>query len=183
LRAFAIQPNSLGIRGAGNGLQFAFVGNSYDELAEVGQQMVEKLEQDPRFRRSGFPTRPPSRRSPSRSTAPRVGSWRQHRRAGEALQALLDGGKWRRCSSRTARIPVKLLSTNNPINDPTDLESIYLKAGDGRIVPMSTIATLTEKAVAPDLSAVKARCARFPSPRACPGICPGGRLGGSGRHG
>ena len=43
------------------------------------------------------------------------------------------------------------MSTNNPINDPTDLESIYLKAGDGRIIPMSTIATLTEKAVAPDL--------------------------------
>jgi HAE1 family hydrophobic/amphiphilic exporter-1 len=61
-------------------------------------------------------------------------------------------GKWPQVFIEDrARIPVKLMSTTNPINDPTDLESIYLKAGDGRIVPMSTIATLTEKAVAPDL--------------------------------
>jgi HAE1 family hydrophobic/amphiphilic exporter-1 len=48
--------------------------------------------------------------------------------------------------------PVKLISTTSPINDPTDLESIYLKTGDGRMVPMSTIATLSEKAVSPSLN-------------------------------
>jgi HAE1 family hydrophobic/amphiphilic exporter-1 len=152
LRAFAIQPNSLGIRGAGNGLQFAFVGNSYDELARVGQDMVEKLEQDPRFRqiRLSYETTQPQisvridRAAPPISASTSMGWPRRCRRCSMAA-------RWRRCSSRTGPIPVKLMSTNNPINDPTDLESIYLKAGDGRIVPMSTIATLTEKAVAPDL--------------------------------
>ena len=33
-----------------------------------------------------------------------------------------------------------------------DLENIFLKTGDGKIVPMSSIATLEEKAVAPQLS-------------------------------
>ena len=47
---------------------------------------------------------------------------------------------------------VKLVSTTNPINDPTDLENIFLKTGDGRYVPMSTIATLTERAVPPSLT-------------------------------
>jgi HAE1 family hydrophobic/amphiphilic exporter-1 len=79
LRAFAIQPNSLGIRGAGNGLQFAFVGNSYDELAEVGAA-------DGRKARTGS-TLPPDqaflRDHPAadlRPDRPRqgVGSWRQH---------------------------------------------------------------------------------------------------------
>jgi HAE1 family hydrophobic/amphiphilic exporter-1 len=152
LRAFAIQPNSLGIRGAGNGLQFAFVGNSYDELAEVGQQMVEKLEQDPRFRQI---------RLSYETTQPQISVQIDRARASdlgvnidglaEALQALLDGREVAQVFIEDRSFPVKLLSTNNPINDPTDLESIYLKAGDGRIVPMSTIATLTEKAVAPDL--------------------------------
>ena len=47
---------------------------------------------------------------------------------------------------------MKLVSTTNPINDPTDLESIFLRARDGRFVPMSTIATLVEQAVAPSLT-------------------------------
>ena len=47
---------------------------------------------------------------------------------------------------------VKLVSTSNPINDPTDLENIFLKTTDGRFVPVSTIATLTEVAVPPSLS-------------------------------
>ncbi len=34
IRAFAIQPNSLGIRGAGQGLTFAILGNDYASLAE-----------------------------------------------------------------------------------------------------------------------------------------------------
>jgi HAE1 family hydrophobic/amphiphilic exporter-1 len=47
---------------------------------------------------------------------------------------------------------VKLVSTSNPINDPTDMENIFLKTTDGRFVPLSTIATLTEKAVPPSLA-------------------------------
>ena len=33
VRAFPVQPNSLGIRGAGSGLQFAIVGNNYAQLS------------------------------------------------------------------------------------------------------------------------------------------------------
>src|SRR5690606_16461506 len=47
---------------------------------------------------------------------------------------------------------VKFVSTTNPINDPTDLENIFLKTDDGRFVPVSTIASLTEKAVPPSLA-------------------------------
>jgi HAE1 family hydrophobic/amphiphilic exporter-1 len=47
---------------------------------------------------------------------------------------------------------VKLVSTSNPINDPTDLENVFLKTSDGRFVPVSTIATLVERAVPPSLA-------------------------------
>ncbi len=38
VQAFAIQPNSLGIRGAGRGLQFAVLGSSYAALAEQARR-------------------------------------------------------------------------------------------------------------------------------------------------
>ncbi|KJS16909.1 MAG: multidrug transporter AcrB [Hoeflea sp. BRH_c9] len=174
LRAFAIQPNSLGIRGAGNGLQFAFVGNSYDELADVARQMVDKLEQDPRFRQI---------RLSYETTQPQISVRIDRARASdlgvnidglsEALQALLDGREVAQVFIADRSYPVKLMSTTNPINDPTDLESIYLKARDGRIVPMSTIATLTEKAVAPDLR----RESQMRSVSITAGLAPGFALG------
>src|SRR5690606_8621859 len=49
VRAFAMQPNSLGIRGAGQGLSFALVGDDYGRLAEVARTLVEQMEQDPRY--------------------------------------------------------------------------------------------------------------------------------------
>ncbi|MDZ7603013.1 MAG: efflux RND transporter permease subunit, partial [Hoeflea sp.] len=173
-QAFAIQPNSLGIRGAGNGLQFAFVGNSYDRLAEVAGEMVDLLEQDPRFRQirlSYETTQPQISVQIDRARASDLGV--NINGLAEALQALLDGREVAQVFIEDRSFPVKLLSTNNPINDPTDLESIYLKAGDGRIVPMSTIATLTEKAVAPDLR----REGQMRSVSITAGLTPGFALG------
>ncbi|WP_047032556.1 efflux RND transporter permease subunit [Hoeflea sp. IMCC20628] len=174
LRAFAIQPNSLGIRGAGNGLQFAFVGNNYGELAGVAQQMVEKLEQDPRYSQiqlSYETTQPQISVQIDRARASDLGV--DIDGLAQALQALLDGSEVAQVFIEDRSYPVKLMSTTNPINDPTDLESIYLKAGDGRIVPMSTIASLTEKAVAPDLR----RESQMRSVSITAGLTPGFALG------
>jgi HAE1 family hydrophobic/amphiphilic exporter-1 len=49
-------------------------------------------------------------------------------------------------------VDVKLVSTTNPVNDPTDLENVFLKTADNRIVPMSAVSRLEEKAVAPSLA-------------------------------
>ena len=46
---------------------------------------------------------------------------------------------------------VRMVSTTNPVNDPRDLETLFVRTGDGRYVPMSTIATITESAVPPSL--------------------------------
>ncbi|MAS06695.1 MAG: multidrug transporter AcrB [Ahrensia sp.] len=153
VRAFAIQPNSLGIRGAGNGLQFAFVGNSYAELGEAAARMERLLEDDPRFnqvRLSYETTQPQLSVRINRERASDLGV--DINGLAEAMQALLDGRQVAEVFINDRSYPVKLVSTTTPINDPTDLEGIYLQAGDGRIVPMSTIAELQEKAVAPSLS-------------------------------
>ena len=153
VRAFAIQPNSLGIRGAGNGLQFAFVGNSYGDLAVAAQNLQIEMEKDPRFqqvRLSYETTQPQLSVSIDRTKASDLGI--NIDGLAQAMQALLDGSQVAEVFIEDRSFPVKLISTTNPINDPTDLESIYLKTTDGRIVPMSTIATIVEKAVAPQLN-------------------------------
>ncbi|TIS30334.1 efflux RND transporter permease subunit, partial [Mesorhizobium sp.] len=68
------------------------------------------------------------------------------------FQAMLDGNDVVDVYIADRSYGVKLVSTTNPINDPTDLENIFLKTADGRFVPMSTIATLTERAVPPSLT-------------------------------
>jgi HAE1 family hydrophobic/amphiphilic exporter-1 len=103
VRAFAIQPNSLGIRGAGNGLQFAFVGNSYAELGEAAAKMERLLEDDRASPRCGSPTRRRSLSFPCASTASAppisastsTASPRRCRRCSTAARS-------RRCSSTTA---------------------------------------------------------------------------------
>ncbi|HSO47835.1 MAG TPA: efflux RND transporter permease subunit, partial [Rhizobiaceae bacterium] len=67
------------------------------------------------------------------------------------VQAMLDGRAVGTVFIGDRAVDVKLVSTSNPINDPTDLENVFLKTSDGRIVPMSSISTLEERAVAPSL--------------------------------
>src|SRR5690606_5237064 len=153
VRAFAFQPNSLGIRGAGSGLQFALSGNSYAELTAAAQAVVSDLEQDPRFQQPRLSTD---------TTQPQLSVEIDRRRAADlgvditglaqAMQAMLDGREVASVFIEDRSFPVKLVSTTNPINDPTDLENIFMKADDGRFVPMSTIAILREQAVAPALA-------------------------------
>lgn len=153
VRAFAIQPNSLGIRGAGNGLQFALVGNSYDALGDAATKIVAIMEGDPRFqqvRLSYETTQPQLSVRINRERATDLGI--DIAGLAEAMQALLDGSQVAQVFIEDRSFPVKLVSTTTPINDPTDLEAIYLQTGDGRIVPMSVIAELEEKAVAPSLN-------------------------------
>ena len=152
VRMFTIQPNSLRIRGGGSGLSFAITGNDYDELAKAAQKMVDRLEADPRFGRVqlGYET-----------TQPQLFIQIDRRRAsdlgvridglGDALQAVLQGAKVTSVFINDSSYDVDMLSTAEPVNDPRDLEHIFVKAGDGTMVPLSSFVTLQERAVAPEL--------------------------------
>lgn len=152
IRAFASQPNSLGIRGAGSGLQFAILGNNYADLQASAQAIVTEMQDDPRFQQARLSTE---------STQPQLAISIDRERASDlgieiaglaqALQSLLDGREIGEVFIEDRAFMVKLVSTTNPINDPTDLENIYLRAGDGRFVPVATIATIAEIAVPPEL--------------------------------
>lgn len=153
VRSFAIQSNSLGIRGAGSGLQVALVGNDYRKLGDAAAKLVRAIEDSGRFenvRLNYEANQAQLSITIDRERASDLGvdisglSW--------ALQAMLDGSSVVDIFVEGDAYPVKLLSSTTPLNDPTDLQNIFVKARDGRIVPMSTIATIEEKAVAPQLA-------------------------------
>ncbi len=154
IQVFASQPNSLGIRGAGNGLQFAVVGTSYAELGTTAAKIVSELEKDPRFDRprlTNEPTQPQLAVTIDRERASDLGI--DITGLAQALQSVLDGYKIGSVYIEDRSFDVKLVSTTDPINDPpTDLENVFLRTQDGRFVPMSTIARLTEVAVPPALT-------------------------------
>ncbi|QDL93618.1 efflux RND transporter permease subunit [Paroceanicella profunda] len=151
-RAFAIQPNSLGIRGGGEGLQFAVAGASYDKLAYAASQLMDRMQEDGRFgniRLSFDLTQPQLTVKVDRERASDLGI--DVTGLANAMQALLDGREVGTVYLPDRTAPIKLLSTGTPVDDPTDLENIFLRTASGKIVPMSSIATLTEAAAPADL--------------------------------
>ena len=153
VRAFAVSPNSLSVRGGGNGLQFAVVGNSYDVLAKAADIAVDTLSADPRFgniRSSYDTTQAQLRVEVDRERAQTLGI--DISGLGTILQSMLDGRQVGTIFIEDVSYPVYLNSTSQPINDPTDLESIFVRAGDGRFVPISTIVSIGEQPAAPSLS-------------------------------
>ncbi|EAU43153.1 AcrB/AcrD/AcrF multidrug efflux protein [Fulvimarina pelagi HTCC2506] len=153
VRAFAIQPNSLGIRGGGEGLRFAVAGQEFAALADTADAIVTAMEEDGRFGRV---------RLGSEATQPQLSVSIDRERASDlgieidglatAIQALLDGRRIGQTYVADKEVPIRLIASTDPINDPGDLENVFVKAGDGRIVPISTIASISEEAVAPELT-------------------------------
>ena len=153
VRAFAIQPNSLGIRGAGRGLTFAITGDSYAQLAEVSQQLVTRMQENPamgQVRLEYETTQPQLFIEIDRTRASDLGI--DITGLGDALRAVLDGRSVGTVFVDDTSFDVQMLSTTDPVNDPGDLENVFVQAADGQMVPMSTFVSLEERAIAPELS-------------------------------
>ncbi|MBN2759627.1 MAG: efflux RND transporter permease subunit [Rhodobacteraceae bacterium] len=152
VRAFAIQPNSLGIRGAGRGLTFAVTGSNYDQLEEVAGALVERMQQNPDFgqvRLEYETTQPQLFIEIDRARASDLGV--EIAGLGDALRAVLDGRSIGSVFVDDTSYDVRMISTSDPVNDPGDLENVFVQASNGQMVPLSSFVTLEERAVAPEL--------------------------------
>jgi HAE1 family hydrophobic/amphiphilic exporter-1 len=153
LRGNAIQSNSLRIRGAGNGLQMALIGSDYDALTASAIKLVAALDATGRYdtpRLANEPTQAQVSISIDRERASDLGI--DITGLSTAIQSLLEGRSVVDVFVKGEAYPVLLTSNTRPLDDPTDLENVFLKTGDGKIVPMSVIASLEEGAVAPQLN-------------------------------
>ncbi|TAY17856.1 efflux RND transporter permease subunit [Rhizobium leguminosarum] len=153
LRGNAISSNSLRIRGAGSGLQMALIGNDHEALTAAAAKLVQSLEATGQYdtpRLTNEPSQAQVSVAIDRERASDLGI--DITGLSTAIQSLLEGRSVVDVFVDGESYPVLLTSTTRPIDDPTDLENVFLKAGDGKIVPMSVIATMKEGSVAPQLN-------------------------------
>ncbi|WP_439563491.1 efflux RND transporter permease subunit [Roseinatronobacter sp.] len=153
VRAFAIQPNSLRIRGAGQGLRFAILGSNYDDLADNAQALVDRMNDDPRFgqvRLDFETTQPQLSIEVDRERASDLGINLDG--LAEALQAMLDGSTLGSVFIDDRSYDIQMLSTRTPVRDPGDLEQSFVRSDSGQILPISTFISLQERATAPQLT-------------------------------
>ncbi len=153
LRGFAIQSNSLRIRGAGSGIQVALVGADHERLTQAAIKLVHAMETSGSFETPRLDTEPTQAQlavAIDRERASDLGI--EIGGLSAAMQALLESRSIVDVFVDGDAIPVKMTSSMQPINDPTDLENVFLRTGDGKVVPISTIASLKEGAVAPQLN-------------------------------
>ncbi|WP_102830566.1 efflux RND transporter permease subunit [Bartonella bovis] len=150
--AFAAQISSLGVSGIGQGLQFAVVGDNYTQLQSIADKLVSTLNTDPQFVRPRLTvdaTQPQFFIEIDREKASDLGI--DITNLGDTLQTMVDGKQIGSIYVDDHAYDVKLTSRKNPINNPADLENVFLKTKDNKYVPLSVVTDLHEKAIAPQL--------------------------------
>ena len=152
VEVFARQPNSLGIRGGGQGLRFSITGTDYDRLADQAEELQVVMESDPAFERVRLDydtTQPELALTIDREKAADIGV--SVETLAQTLATLLDGREMGEFYIEGDAIPVWAQAPDGTINDPTDMENIFVRAADDRMVPISSFVSVTERAVAPEL--------------------------------
>ncbi|MEO1251566.1 MAG: efflux RND transporter permease subunit [Pseudomonadota bacterium] len=163
--------NSLGIRGGGQGLRFAVVGDDYAEAADAADVLNAELRALPLFGdvRTDFQT------SQAQITI------QIDREAATALgvdisaitrtvQVLADEFRAAEVFVGDDIIEIMMSGAGEPVNDPTDLANIFMRASNGDFVPLSTVATIREEAVASSLAREQRRRAVPVSAELGPGV-------------
>ena len=152
LRVSLQTANSLGIRGGGQGLRFAIVGPSYDKLSDTAVKLIGKLEELPAFR---------SARTDYDTTQPQL-SVRIDREAATKLgvpiatitsliNTMIDYQKAADLFIGNDIVEIQVKAGGRPINDPSDLNNLFVKAADGKFITLSSLVTIKEVAIAPTL--------------------------------
>ncbi len=144
--------NSLGIRGGGQGLRFAIIGNDYATLADKAIELQHALEDEPSFDTVSLSydtTQPELSIAIDRQRASDLGV--SVDALGTSLSTLLDGKEIGKFYVGGDAIPVRVQAPDGLIDDPGDLENIFVRTASGRMVPLASFVTVVEQAVAPEL--------------------------------
>src|SRR5690606_1281892 len=145
-------PNSLGIRGGGQGLRFAIVGPNYDQLADTATKLVNRLSETPGFRNASTDydtTQPQLSVRINREAATKLGV------PIETITSLINAMIYYQNAAYLYNedeiIEVQVKAGGRPINDPSDLQNLFVKTADGNFITLSSLVTIKEVAIAPTL--------------------------------
>jgi len=146
-------PNSLGIRGGGAGLQFALTGSNYEEIAQAAETFVPLLRErlpghvNPMLQFDA--TQPQTTIEIDRARASDLGVSASSLPI--VLQAALDGRLIGELFVNDRAIRVEMRTLQSGVSTPGELENLFVKSRDGRLVALSQFVQVKEVAVAPSL--------------------------------
>lgn len=145
--------NSLGLRNADGGLRFALTGSNYEAIAAAANDLVvaleEKAPQVERLRVEFRATQPQLFLKIDRRRAANLGVPLENLTA--TAQVLIDKDEVAQLTIDDEQVPVIVQASVGSIKDPSELASLYVTAADGRLVALSQLISLSEKAVPAEL--------------------------------
>ena len=145
--------NSLGIRGAGQGLQFAVTGDDYFSAADGAEQIVARLQETELFSnvRLNFQiSQPQISVKIDREAASILGI--PVSAIGSTIQAMADEFRAAEIYVGDDIIEILVSNAGEPVDDPTDLANLFMQTPSGVTVPLSSVATIEEVPVAANLA-------------------------------
>jgi hydrophobe/amphiphile efflux-1 (HAE1) family protein len=151
--ARAFGSNSLNLRGQGGGLELALTGSSYEHIFDTAQDFVKVIRQQlpelgtPRI--SYQPTQPQLRVNIDRRRAQELGVPLSD--IATTLRVAINGDDLADLNVGDQAIPIILQAQSTQIQDPSDLANLYVGSSSGVLVPLSSLATISEEGVAAEL--------------------------------
>lgn len=137
--------NSLNIRGAGQGLSFAVTGNNVDAITAAAEDLVAEMAQEAMFvnpQLSGDAVQVQLEVSVDSDMASVFGLTQAE--ITRTISAMVRGNIAVTVFENDTETDVNVVPGGPPINDPSDLESIYLRLPGGSFVPLSSAATMEQ---------------------------------------
>ncbi|CAM3973513.1 efflux RND transporter permease subunit [Pseudoalteromonas byunsanensis] len=145
--------NSLNLRGQGGGIELALLGDDYLNIFRAAEQFSAELERAyPQFSKADIsyqPSQPQIRVNIDRRRAEELGVELED--IAVTLRAAINGDDVADLNIGDQSIPIILQAQNYVVQTPTDLANLYVNSRFGNLVPLASVATLSEEGVAAEL--------------------------------
>ncbi len=152
-RARVRRGNSLNLRNADGGLEFALIGPNYDAIFDATGGFVRELEEAVPWLSN--------MRIEFRATQPELSIDIDRRRATDlgvdiadlatTIQVLVDEFEVAELTVDDEAVPIMLQAADGAVRQPDDIANLYVTAAEGRLVPLSQLVTFSETSVAAEL--------------------------------
>lgn len=150
-RAFGA--NSLNLRGFGGGFEFALTGDNYAQIYEAAIEFARAIEDNmPQLGKvevSYEPNQPQLRVNIDRRRAEELGV--AFNDISRTLRAAINGDDIVDLNVGDQAVPIILQADNRNSLDPASLLNLYVSSSSGSLVPLSSVAYVTEEGVAAEL--------------------------------
>lgn len=145
--------NSLNLRGQGGGLEFALTGEEYQGIYDAALVFKMRIEQQMpelgNVRISYQPTQPQLRVNIDRRRAEELGV--SFSDISTTLKVAIGGDDIVDLNIGDQAVPIILQVSSRSLSNPSDLTNLFVSSDKGGLVPLSSVAYITEEGVAAEL--------------------------------